>query len=104
MIFLENSLMANDVFKRHKRFHLLEKAQFSQEKVQMCENHQIRRADFGEKNSHFFGTPPALKRTHGGCTRGCPPFAAGFDLALIVALVWLLRGRRLHQFVSLGGS
>ena len=50
-----NPLMANDAFKRHKQFHLLEKAQFSQEKVQTCENHQIRRADFGEKNPHFFG-------------------------------------------------
>ena len=68
----------------HKRFHLLEKEQFSQEKVQMCENHQIRRADFGEKNPRFFGTPPALKHTHGGA-RGVP---------LIVALVWLLHGHR----------
>ena len=56
-----NPLMANDTFKRHKRFHLLEKAQFSQEKVQTCENHQVRRADFGEKNPHFFSVPPALK-------------------------------------------
>ena len=46
-----NPLMVNDAFKHHKRFHLLEKGQFSQEKVQMCENHQIRRADFGEKNA-----------------------------------------------------
>ena len=100
--------MVNDAFKCHKRFHLLEKAQFSQEKVQTCENHQICRADFGEKNPHFFGVLPALKRTHGGCTRGVSPLAAWFEgaqpLALIAALTWLLRGRRLHQFVSLGGS
>ena len=102
-----NPLMANDAFKRHKRFHILEKAQFSQKKVQRCENHQICRADFGEKNPNFFGAPPVLKRTHGGCTRGVSPLAAGFEgtlLALIIALVWLLRGHRLHQFVSLGGS
>ena len=70
----------------------------------MCENHKIRRADLGEKNPHFFGAPPVLKRTHGGVS----PLAAGFEgaqpLALIVVLVWLLRGRRLHQFASLGGS
>ena len=71
-----NPLMANDAFKRHKRFHLPEKAQFSQEKVQTCEN-QLHRADFGEKNSDFFGAPPALKRTHGGCGH---PLVAGFDL------------------------
>ena len=103
-----NPLMANDTFKHHKRFHLLEKAQFSQEKVQTCENHQIRKADFGEKNSDFFGAPPALKRTHGGVHKKVSPLAAGFEGAqpptLIVALVWLLRGRRWHQFVSLGGS
>ena len=64
MIFLENSLMANNAFKRHKRFHLLEKAQFSQEKVQTCENHRICRADFGEKST--FSAPPTLKCTHGG--------------------------------------
>ena len=52
-----NPLMKNDAFKRHKLFHLLEKGQFSQENVQMCENHQIRRADFGEKNPRFFGVP-----------------------------------------------
>ena len=96
--------MANDAFKRHKQFHLLEKAQFSQEKVQRCENHQIRRADFGEKNPHFFGTSPALKRTH----RGVSPLVAGFEgaqpLTLIAVLVWVLRRHRLHQFVSLGGS
>ena len=50
--------MANDAFKRHKRFHLLEKAQFSQEKVQTCENHQIRRADFEEKKSTLFRRAP----------------------------------------------
>ena len=72
--------MANDAFKRHKRFHLLEKAQFSQEKVQTCENHQTRRADFWEKNPHFFGAPPALKRTHRGCMRGVSPLALGFPL------------------------
>ena len=95
--------MANDAFKHHKRFHLLEKAQFSQEKVQSCENHQIRRADFGEKNPNFFGAPPALKHTHGGVHEGgVPPSRQGSNL--IVALVWLLRGHRLHQFVSLGGS
>ena len=49
--------MANDAFRRHKRFHLLEKAQFSQEKVQRCENHQIRRADFGEKIHTFSARP-----------------------------------------------
>ena len=74
-----NPLMANDSFRRHKWFHLLEKGQFSQEKVQMCENHQICRADFGEKNPRFFGAPPALKHTHGGCTRGMSPLAAGFE-------------------------
>ena len=92
--------MANDAFKHHKRFHLLEKAQFSQEKVQTCENHQIRRADFWEKNPLFRRAPCAKTYTR-GCTRGD---TAGFELALIVALVWLLRGHRLHQFVSLGGS
>ena len=88
--------MVNDAFKRHKRFHLLEKGQFSQEKIQMCENHQICRADFGEKNPNFFGAPPTLKCAHGGVS-----LMAGFEgaqpLALIVVLVWLLRGRRLHQ-------
>ena len=49
--------MANDAFKRHKRFHLLEKAQFPQEKVQTCENHQIRRADFWEKIHTFSARP-----------------------------------------------
>ena len=101
-------LMANDAFKRHKRFHLLEKAQFSQEKVQMCENHQIHRADFWEKNPDFFGAPPALKRAHGGGAQGrVSPLVAGFEgvqLALIIALVWLLHGHTLRQFVSLGGS
>ena len=52
-----NPLMANDAFKRHKRFHLLEKAQFPQEKVQTCENHQIRRADFWEKIHTFSARP-----------------------------------------------
>ena len=101
--------MANDAFKRHKQFHLLEKGQFPQEKVQMCENHQIHRADFGEKNPHFFGAPPCAKvYIWGGAQGGCPPLAAGFEgaqpLALIIVLVWLLRGYRLHQFVGLGGS
>ena len=73
---LLNPLMANDAFKRHKWFHLLEKGQFSQEKVQMCENHQICRADFGEKNPHFFGTPPVLKRTW-GVRGGVPPSQQG---------------------------
>ena len=65
-----NPLMANDAFKRHKRFHLLEKGQFSQEKVQMCENHQIRRADFGEKIHAFLArrVPP-----HGRVRRGAAP-------------------------------
>ena len=88
-----NPLMANDAFKRHKRFHLLEKAQFSQEKVQRCENHQICRADWG-KNPNFFGAPPALKHAHGGVREA--GFEGAWPLALIVALVWLLRGRRLH--------
>ena len=102
-----NPLMANDAFRRHKRFHLLEKGQFSQGEVQMCENHQVRRADFGGKNPRFFGAPPALKCTHGGCTRGVPSLQQdleGLPLAPSVALVWLLHGRRLHQFVCLGGS
>ena len=89
-----NPLMANDAF---KRFHLLEKAQFSQEKVQMCENHQICRADIGEKNPHFFGLPPALKCTQGVHEKVSSPRGR-------VVLVWLLRGHRLYQFVSLGGS
>ena len=101
-----NPLMA---FRHHKRFHLhvLEKGQFSQENVQMCENHQIRRADFGEKIPWFFGVSPVLKCTHGGA-QGVFPLAVGFEgaqpLALIVALVRLLHGHRLRQFVSLGGS
>ena len=72
-----NPLIANDTFRRHKLFHLLEKGQFSQEEVQMCENHQVHTADFGEK-IHDFSACPALKRTHGECTRGCPLLAAGF--------------------------
>ena len=52
-----NPLMAkSDAFKRHKRFHLLEKEQFSQEKVQMCENHGIRRADW--EKIHSFSVCP----------------------------------------------
>ena len=71
-----NPLMVkSDAFKRHKWFHLLEKGQFSQEKVQMCENHQIRRADFGKK-IYFFSAPPALKCTY---TQGVSPLAAGFE-------------------------
>ena len=104
-VWLVNPLMANDAFRCHKRFHLLEKGQLSQEKLQMCENHQIHRADFGEKNLCFFGTPPALKRTHGGARGGCPPSRQGLKpLTIIIALTWLLRGRRPHQFASLGGS
>ena len=62
----------------------------------------------GEK-SILFGTPPALKRTHGGVHEGGVPSRGsrvrrGAAPALIVVLVWLLRGRRLHQFVTLGGS
>ena len=52
-----NPLMANDAFRCHKWFHLLEKGQLSQEKVQMCENHQIHRADFGEKIYGFSAHP-----------------------------------------------
>ena len=69
--------MVNDAFRRHKWFHLLEKEQFSQEKVQMCENHQIRRADFVEKK--FFGAPPVLKRTQRGVHKGVSPLMAGFE-------------------------
>ena len=82
------------------------KKQFSQEKFQMCENHQIRRTDFGEK-IHFFGAPCALKCTHGGAQGRCPPCGRvrrGTAPALIVVLVWLLCGHRLQQFVNLGGS
>ena len=91
-----NHLTVNDAFRRHRRFHLLEKGLFSQEKVQMCENHQICRADPGEKNPRFFGTPPALKTytwawgVHIGGT-----LEAGFEgaqpLALIVALLYGFR-------------
>ena len=49
MIASINPLMANDAFRCHKRFHFLKKGQLSHEMVQMRENHQIRRADFGEK-------------------------------------------------------
>ena len=62
---------------------------------------------FGEKNPDFFGAPPALKRAHGGVRGRVSPLVAGFEgvqLALIIALVWLLHGHRLRQFVSLGGS
>ena len=89
-----NPLMVNDAFKCHKRFYLLEKGQFSQEKVQTCENHQMRRADFGKKNPDFFGAPPAL----------VAGFKGAQPLSLVVALVWLLHGHGLHQFVSLGRS
>ena len=44
----------------------------------MCENQQIHRADFGEKDPRSFGVPPALKCTHGG-TRGGAPLAAEFE-------------------------
>ena len=54
---LINPLMTNDAFRHHKRFHLLEKGQFSQEKVQMCENQQLRRADIGEKIHGFLERP-----------------------------------------------
>ena len=94
--------MANDAFKLHKRFHLLEKRQFSQEKVQMCENLQICRADFGKKSTVFRGAPCAKT-----CMRGYPPSRQGSKWcspALIVALVWLLLWHMLHQFVSLVGS
>ena len=67
-----NHLSAIYMFLRYKQFHLLEKRQLSQKIVQKCEYHQIRRADWG-KNPWFFGTPPALKHTHRGCMRGCPP-------------------------------
>ena len=50
-----------------------------------------------EKKSTLFGTPPVLKRTQAG-------FEGAQPLTLIVALVWLLCGHRLHQFVSLGAS
>ena len=98
--------MANDAFRRHKRFHLLEKGQLSQEKVQMCENHQICRADFGRKNPRVFGMPPALvftRAVHEGVSLPVQGLK-GRSPTLIVALVWLLHGHKLHQFVSLGGS
>ena len=99
--------MANDAFKRHKWFHLLEKGQFSQEKVQMCENHQIRRADFGKK-IHAFRRAFCAKTYTRGVHEGVSPLAAGFGMgaapAPIVAFVWPLHGRRLHWFVSLGGN
>ena len=33
----------------------------------------------GKKIQTFFSAPPALKRAHGGCTRGVSPLAAGFE-------------------------
>ena len=54
-----------------------------------------------------FQCAPCAKTYTWGCTRGVS-LAAGFEraqpLALIIVLVWLLRGRMQHQFVSLGGS
>ena len=55
-----NPLIANDAFRCHKQLYLLEKSI-----VQMCENHQICRANLG-KNPQVFSTPPALKCADGG--------------------------------------
>ena len=99
--------MVNDAFRRHKRFHLLEKGQLSEEKVQTCENHQIRRADFLEKKSMGFWRAPCAKTyawgVHKGVSSPLAQSSKGHSPALIAALVWLMRGRGQHQFVSLGG-
>ena len=81
----------------YKWFHLLEKQQLSQEMVQRCENHQIRRADFVEKIHGFLARPYAKTYTWASSMAS---FKEAQPLALIVALVWLLPGRRLHQFVG----
>ena len=43
-----------------------------------------------------------------GMHEGVSPLATGFEgavpFALIIAIIWLLHGHKLHQFVSLGGS
>ena len=52
----------------------------------------------GKKSTLFRRVPCAKMYTWGAGFEGAQP------LALIVALVWLLRGHRLHQFVGLGGS
>ena len=60
------------------------------------------------KKSMVFQCAPCIKTYTWGCTRGCPLLTAGFEgaqpLSFTVALVWLLCGHRLRQFVGLGGS
>ena len=51
----------------------LEKEQFSQEKVKLCENHQICRADFGKKIHGFLVHPCAKMYTCGVHEGGVPP-------------------------------
>ena len=69
-----NPLMANDAFKRHKRFHLLEKYNSLRKRSKSVKITKYVEQTLGKKNSDFFGAPPALKRTHeGGARGGVPP-------------------------------
>ena len=56
----------------------------------------------------MFLCAPCAKTYTWGVHEGGVPLVAGFEgaqpLALIIVLVWLLHGHRLHQFASLGGS
>ena len=100
--------MANDAFKRHKRFHLLEKDNSLFKRSKCVKVTRYVEQTLGKKSTLFWHAPCVKMYTQGGARGGCPPFAAGFEgaqlLALIVLLVWLLRGRRMYQFVSLGGN
>ena len=96
--------MANDVFKHHKGSTYLKKDNSLRKRFKCVKITRYVEQTLGKK-IQTFGMPPALKRAHGGCTRGVCPLAAGFEgvQPLIVVLMWLLHGHRLHQFVSLGG-